>query len=169
MKNLNNYLRLFIFTILMIIGACQSNEAPVIPPLPDSFADISGFDSLKYSATSYISPDIDSNFYGELIYSSYIDSLKTQYYLGFYIYFKDKIEKPGIYPIKSKKDTSYGDFAFGYFQIGITNKRTFITDTGSVTIDIATKTQLKGTFNFSAKEYGTNAIIYVRNGAFNIQ
>ena len=169
MKNLHIYLRLFIFTFLMILGACQSDVAPVSPPLPDLFADISGFDSLRYSAPSYISHEVDSSFFGELIFSKYIDSTKKEYYLGFYIYYKDKAEKTGIFPFKSKKDTSFGDFAFGYFQIGLTNKRYFITDSGSVTIEIASKTQLKGTFNFLAKEYGTNEIINVRNGAFNIQ
>ena len=169
MKNLKIYLRLFIIATLLLLGACQSDVAPNNKPQINIFADISGADSLHFSATSKFTPDIDSNYYGEYIYSNYVDSLNNQYFLGFYIYFKSKIEKTGIFSFKSTKDTSFGDFAIGFFQIGNNNSRFFISDTGSVTLEIADKPKSKGTFHFQAKENGTNAIIKVFNGAFNIQ
>lgn len=166
MKCLKTFFMLF---ILVLVGACDDNNAPTNPNYPPNiFASISGTYELNYRGLASIFTTTSPH-YGLSINSSYKDSMGISHFVIMNIYFLDNKEKTGTFKFLVKPDSATTDYAVGIYQRGEgSTKRIFSSYEGIINLEQISGTKAKGSFSLYTKESQSGSTVILANGTFNI-
>ncbi len=154
----------FVMLFLLLLNACSNDsDVPTTPNYPPNiFADVSGAYKLSYKGLGKLFITEEPK-YGVVITSFYTDSVGATYYIGLNIYFPKGELTTGTFPIVDKPDTT-NIYAAAFFETGKdSDKRTFLSYSGEVTITEVTNDRIRATFKFLAKDDGGNNVM-IENG-----
>lgn len=159
---MKNLLYSLISLMYILLVSCSSDNETTVTPQSNITAKISGFITLDYQGSGYVTQ-------GDLYNSLSINIASTEkffdksYSLGIFLINKDFKEKTGSF-IFSDKDLP-ADYSVGLFEItenGI--KKSFFADSGSVIITQIVGNSIIGTFNFRAIDPNSNDTIWAAQG-----
>ena len=152
--------------ILFIIPGCSGDIIQPVPPDPEIFADITGYDSLHFESVVMSTINIGAHQYQ---FSGFSKIDNKEYALLISIFYLDTALKTGTYNFRSTY-ISNQEYAVGSCIIGKgKDEKVFMSDSGTVIITELNGLTVNGTFNFFASDTGNTEHLSVQNGILKIK